>query len=139
MSTTYLRSQIEPTSLAAGLAVGDVLALSTFVAAGRVRHLGTPIGDPVSFLDTLAPFLIGWGLAAVVGGLYTSDALLSPRRAVSWALPAWILALVVGMGLRATPLFTGGAAPAFVIVTLVTGGALVIGWRVLAAVLTQKT
>lgn len=139
MSTTYLRSRIEPTSLAAGLAVGDVLALSAFVAAGRVEHLGTPIGDPVNFLDTLAPFLIGWGLAAVVGGLYTGDALLTPRRAVSWALPAWILAVIVGMGLRATPYFTGSAAPTFVIVTVVVGGTLVVGWRALAAAITQKT
>lgn len=134
MSTTYFRSQVEPTSLAAGLAVGDVLALSAFVAAGRTQHSGTPIGDPVGFLDALAPFLIGWAIAAVVGGLYTSDALLTPRRAISWAFPAWVLALIIGMGLRATPLFTGSAALTFVIVTFVVGGVLVVGWRALAAI-----
>jgi hypothetical protein len=138
MSTTYLRSQIEPTSLAAGLVVGDVAALAAFVAAGRQQHLGTPIGDPVNFLDTLAPFLIGWAIAAVVGGLYTSDAVLTPRRAISWALPAWVLAVVVGMGLRATSLFTGSAAPTFIIVTFVVGGTLVVGWRALAAAITQR-
>ena len=139
MSTTYLRSQVEPTSLAAGLAVGDVAALAAFVAAGRQQHLGTPIGDPVGFLDALAPFLIGWTVAAVVGGLYTSDALLTPRRAVSWTLPAWILALVIGMALRASPLFTGSAALTFVIVTFFVGGTLLVGWRALAAVVVRKT
>lgn len=139
MSTTYLRSQVEPTSLAAGLAVGDIAALAAFVAAGRQQHLGTPIGDPVGFLDALAPFLIGWTVAAVVGGLYTSDALLTPRRAVSWTLPAWILALVIGMALRASPLFTGSAALTFVIVTFFVGGTLLVGWRALAAVVVRKT
>lgn len=138
MSTTYLRSQVEPTSLAAGLAVGDVLALAAFVAAGRQQHLGTPIGDPVGFLDTLAPFLIGWIVAAIIGGLYTSDALLTPRRAISWTLPAWVFAVVIGIGLRATPLFTGGAAPTFVIVTFLVGGTLLVGWRALAATVLNK-
>ena len=139
MSTTYLRSQIEPTSLAAGLVVGDIIALAAFVAAGRQQHLGTPIGDPVGFLDTLAPFLIGWTVAAIVGGLYTSDALLTPRRAISWTVPAWLLAVVIGMVLRASPLFTGSAAPTFVIVTVVVGGTLLVGWRALAATVVQKT
>jgi hypothetical protein len=139
MSTTYLRSQVEPTSLAAGLAVGDILALSAFVAAGQQQHnTGLALGSPLGFLETLAPFLIGWGVAALVGGLYTEDALLTPRRAISWTLPAWVLALIIGMALRASPLFSGGAALTFVIVTLVTGGALLIGWRTLAAAALQR-
>ncbi|WP_302081020.1 DUF3054 domain-containing protein [Salinibaculum rarum] len=139
MSTTsYLRSQVEPTSLAAGLAVGDVLAIAAFIAAGRQQHIGQPIGDPVGFLDTLAPFLIGWAIAALVGGLYTREAVLTPRRAISWTLPAWVLAVVVGAGLRATPLFTGSAALTFVLVTFVVGGTLLVGWRTLAATVTEN-
>lgn len=140
MSTTsYVRSQVEPTSLAAGLAVGDILAITAFIAAGRQEHMGQPIGDPVGFLDALAPFLIGWAVAAVVGGLYTRDAVLTPRRAVSWTLPAWVLALLIGMGLRASSLFTGSAAPTFVLVTFVVGGTLLVGWRGLAASVASRT
>jgi hypothetical protein len=140
MSTTsYFRSRVEPSSLAAGLVVGDVLAIATFIAAGRQEHMGQPIGDPVGFLDSLAPFLIGWAIAALVGGLYTRDAVLTPRRAISWALPAWVLALLIGMGLRASSLFTGTAAPTFVLVTFVVGGTLLVGWRALAAVIASRT
>jgi hypothetical protein len=138
MSTTYLRSQVDRTSLAAGLAVGDVVALAAFVAAGRQQHLRTPIGDPLDFLEALAPFLIGWTVAAIIGGLYTRDAVLTPRRAVSWTFPAWILTVIIGTGLRATPLFTGSAALTFVLVTLVVGGTLVIGWRALVAAVTSR-
>lgn len=138
-TTTYLRSQVEPTTLAVGLAVGDLLAIATFVAAGRVQHLGRPIGDPIGFLDTLAPFLIGWGLAALVGGLYTHDAVLTPRRAISWTLPAWVLAVLVGAGLRATSLFQGTAAPTFVVVTFLVGGTLLASWRALAATIVSRT
>ncbi len=140
MSTTsYVRSQVERTSLAAGLAVGDVLAITAFIAAGRQQHMGQPIGDPVGFLDSLAPFLIGWAIAALVGGLYTHDAVLTPRRAISWTLPAWVLALLIGMALRASPLFTGTAAPTFVLVTFLVGGTLLIGWRVLVATVANRT
>lgn len=135
-TTTYLRSRVDTSSLVAGLAVGDVLAIAAFVAAGRLQHLGRPVGDPMGFLDTLVPFLVGWALAALVGGLYTRDAVLTPRRAVSWALPAWIVAALVGVGLRATQVFSGGAALPFLVVTLVAGGTFVVGWRALAAALT---
>jgi hypothetical protein len=139
MSTTYLRSQVDTTSLAAGLAVGDILALAVFIAAGQQEHsTGLAIGNALGFLEALAPFLIGWTIAAIIGGLYTRDAVLTPRRAVSWTLPAWVLTVIIGTGLRATPLFTGGAAPTFIVVTLVVGGTLLVGWRALAAAVTNR-
>lgn len=139
MSTsTYLQSRVEPTSLVAGLAVGDLLAVSLFVAAGRLQHLGQPVGDPLGFLGTLTPLLMGWVVAAFIGSLYTRDAVLFPRRAISWTLPAWVVTVLIGMGLRATPLFAGGATPVFVVVTLVVGGVLVVGWRVLASIATSR-
>lgn len=137
-TTTYLRSQVEPSSLAAGLAVGDLLALAVFIGAGRTQHYGYAIGDPLNFLDSLAPFVIGWTIAAIIGGLYTRDALLTPRRAVSWTLPAWILALLIGLGLRATPVFSGGVQLTFALVTLVVGGTLLVTWRALAAAVTSR-
>lgn len=134
MSTaTYLRTRIDPVPGTAGLAVGDVIAILAFVAAGVARHGGDPVGDPVRVLRAAAPFLVAWWLAAFLGGLYTRDAISSPRRALSWALPAWILATLLGHALRATGPVPGGTTPTFVLVTLAVGGALVVGWRVLAA------
>lgn len=139
MSTsTYLQSRVEPSGLAAGLAAGDVLAIGGFVALGRIQHMGTPIGDPADFAVTVAPFLVGWLFAALLGGLYTRDAVLFPRRAISWTVPAWVVAVVITMAIRSTSLVSGGAAPSFVLVTLLAGGVLVVGWRVLVASITAR-
>lgn len=131
---TYLDSRMDSVPLAAGLAIGDAVALGVFVLIGEISHGNQPFENPEMVLGTLAPFLLAWLVVATVGGLYTSDALLSPRRALSWALPAWILAGLLGHALRATPLFRGGTAVTFIIVSLVAGGALLLGWRLIASV-----
>ncbi len=139
MSTsTYLQSRVDASGLSAALVAGDLLAIGGFVAAGRFQHWGSPIGDPAVFAEVLAPFLIGWTVAALLGGLYTRDAVLFPRRAVSWTLPAWVVAVAIAMALRSTREFAGGTAWTFIAVTLVVGGTMVVGWRVLAAAITDK-
>lgn len=132
-TTTYLRTRIDAVPRTAGLALGDAIAILAFVAAGVARHGGDPVGEPVGVLRAAAPFLVAWWLVAFIGGLYTRDAIASPRMALSWALPAWILATLLGHALRGTGPVPGGTTPAFVLVTLAVGGVLVVGWRVLAA------
>lgn len=133
---TYLDSRVDSVPMAVGLALGDAAALGLFVLIGEVSHGNRPFENPEMVIGTLAPFLLAWLVVAGVGGLYTSDALLSPRRAVSWALPAWIFAGLLGHALRATPLFRGGTALSFIVVSLVAGGALLLGWRLVASVAT---
>jgi len=134
MSTsTYLRSRVDARPLAGLLAVGDVLALLVFVVAGTVEHGGSPLANPGALAETLAPFLLAWVVVALLGGLYTADAVVTARRALGWTVPAWVVAVLLGHALRATPVFSGGTAPAFVVVTLVVGGVLLVGWRVLFA------
>jgi hypothetical protein len=132
-TTTYLRSRVDRSSLALGLAAGDLLALSVFVVVGAQNHGERPFANPEVVVGALAPFLLAWWATALVGGLYTTDAVLGPRRALSWGLPAWVATVVIGQALRATPLFRGGFALTFMLVTLVVGGTLVLGWRVLFA------
>ena len=121
------------------LAVGDVLALTGFVAAGQAQHTGgNPLADPVDLIGALAPFLIGWLVVALIGGLYTDDALVSPRRMLSWTVPAWILGATIALALRATSLFPGSINGLFPVVALAVGGILVIGWRILAAVVYSR-
>jgi len=132
MSTsTYLRSRVDLRPLAAALAVGDVLALTAFVVAGTVQHGEQPFSNPGIVAGALAPFLVAWVAVALVGGLYTADAVSTPRRALGWTVPAWVVAVLMGHALRATPVFRGGTTAAFVLVTLVVGGVLVVGWRLL--------
>lgn len=136
MSTErFLRSRVDPGRLTLALAAGDALAVVAFAALGASHHGETVFSNPTHVGWVAAPFLVGWALAALLGGLYTNDAVATPRRALSWAVPAWILATLVGQGLRATALLPGGTSPTFVLVTLVVGGAIVVGWRVAAALL----
>jgi len=115
----------------AGLLVGDVLALGAFVFVGQqFGHSMRPLANPLGYLEALAPFIIAWVALAVLGGLYTADALASVRRGLGWALPAWLAALPVAHGLRI--LVSGSTALAFVVISAVVGGAFVLGWRALA-------
>lgn len=131
---TPLRARLEP-SLVARLAAGDVLALTAFFTMGAHTHGLRPFSNPTVVLEGATPFLLTWGLAAVVAGLYTADAVGSVARAVTVTVPAWILAALAGQGLRGTEFFRGSVAWTFLVVTLVVGGGLVVGWRVLATIL----
>lgn len=117
------------------LAVGDFLALAAFVAIGQAHHTGAnPLAAPVELLGSLAPFLLGWLLVALIGGLYTHDALLGPRRMLSWTVPAWILGALLALALRWTALFPGNVRGLFPFVAVGFGGLVVVGWRTVAAV-----
>lgn len=120
--------------LAGVLAVGDVLALTAFVVIGTVQHGQQPFSNPGVVAGALAPFLLAWVAVALLGGLYTADAVLSVRRTLGWTVPAWVVAVLAGHAVRATALFPGGTTAAFVAVTLTVGGVLVVGWRVLFVV-----
>jgi hypothetical protein len=132
-TTASLRSRLVPSALVVRLAAGDAVALTIFFTLGAISHDLRPFADPTVVAEGVAPFLLAWWLAALVGDLYTADAIVSPRRAVTATLPVWVLALLAGNGLRATELFRGGAAWTFMLVTLVVCGTLLVGWRVLAA------
>lgn len=133
-----VRSRVDLSALSLALAVGDALAIGTFVLVGTINHGTQPLREPGAVAEALAPFLLAWFLAALVAGLYTPRAVATPRGAVRSALPAWVGAVLLGHALRATPLFEGGTTLAFLLVTLLVGGALVVGWRVLAAALSTR-
>lgn len=130
-TSTYLQTRVDRRPLSGLLAVGDALALTAFVVAGTIQHGGQPLSDPGAVAGTLAPFLLAWGVVGLLGGLYTADAVRSPRAALGWTVPAWVVAVLLGHTLRATPVFEGGTSVPFVLVTLAIGGVLVVGWRLL--------
>lgn len=122
------------------LVVGDLIALTGFVVvAGQTRHsMGNPRANPAVLFGALTPFLVGWLIVALIGGLYTHDALVSPRRMLSWTVPAWILGSLIALVLRATSLFSGDVSGLFPVVAIVFGGVVLIGWRVVAAVVLSR-
>lgn len=108
------------------LAVGDLLAILGVLTIGMIQH-NTLI--PTRAAGVYAPFLIGWAVAAVLIGAYSAGAAESAKAAIPLAVRAWVLAALVGFGLRWTPVFPGGLAPAFIVITLVLTGVLLGGFR----------
>lgn len=129
-----VRRRVDPTSLTAGVAIGDVLLITLFVGVGEVNHGMPPWRFPMRMVGSLTPFLIGWAVTSFVGGLYTRDAWQFPLRAVSWTIPAWITAVLIAMGVRATAWFPGNAALSFGLVAVGFGLMLLVPWRTAIAV-----
>ncbi|MFB6303560.1 MAG: DUF3054 domain-containing protein [Haloferacaceae archaeon] len=113
------------------LAVGDLVALAAVFSAGAARHNGAAylLDNPAYWATTLLPFLLGWVVAAPLLGAYSPGAVESTKSAVPLALRAWVVADVVALALRASPLFHGGVQPVFVLVTLVSGAVGLGLWR----------
>lgn len=132
--TSSLQRRIEPSSVTALLAVGDLIAIATFVVAGEISHGYSLVADVGRIAGTLVQFLVGWSVVSLAGGLYTPDAIADLRSAVSWTLPAWAAAVVIAQALRSTPVFHGDAALAFALVSFGVVGVLLVFWRVVAAI-----
>ena len=136
MSTaTYLRTRVDRSPVVPALLVGDVAVLLLFTGIGISTHGGSPLAEPGDLALTGAPFVLSWLLLAFLGGLYTVDAVRSPRRALSLTVPAWVVAALLGQVLRATDVFPGDTALSFALVTIFAGGALLVGWRLAVATL----
>ena len=103
------------------LAVGDLLVLVGFLAVGELRHGIHPVESPLIVADTVAPFLLGWVVAALAVGAYAPGAMRSVRTAVVRAAGAWVGAAAIGLALRSTTLFHGGSPLSFALVVTGTG------------------
>ena len=111
---------------------GDLLCIGLFVALGVLRH---PESTPlyVRVPETAAPFIAGWLLVGAFFGTFTAESLVGTRTVALRAGVAWLGADLLAQAARATPFVAGGVAPAFVVVSLVTGGAFLVGWRTVVA------
>lgn len=108
------------------LAVGDLLAILGVLTYGMIQHATL---TPERAVGVYAPFLIGWGAAALLIGAYSAGAAESAKAAIPLGVRAWVLAALAGFGLRWTPAFPGELAVAFVLITLVLTGVLLGGFR----------
>lgn len=114
------------------MALGDIVVLTLVFASGTVRHNGLNVlwTEPLYSLATIAPFLIGWAVAAPLLGAYRPRTRTSLRWAVVPVVPVWVVANALALGLRVTPWLHGGVSPVFALVTLVTGAGGLVLWRV---------
>ncbi len=129
---TALRGRVALSADTARAAALDAACIALFVIAGELRHGVSPLAEPLVVLDTAVPFYVGWLVAASVGGAYAPRARESPRRALAFAFIPWAVAVAIAQALRATATFHGNADPAFAIVSLLVGGLLLAGWRLLS-------
>jgi len=113
------------------LAIGDLIVVAILFSAGTVHHngLGIVTTNPGYLVATIAPFLVGWIVAAPLLGAYAPGAAESAKAAVPLALRSWLVADAIAMGIRATPFVHGGVQLSFVVVSLVVGFVGLALWR----------
>lgn len=122
-ASEFLERRVDPGTLP--LAVGDVFVIVAFLYAGTLRH--NTVGLPptadglVHFGGVVAPFLIGWLLVSVPIGAYSAGAGESAKASVPLAIRSWVGAGVIGLSLRATPVFDGGVQLTFAAVVFGVG------------------
>lgn len=130
-----LRSRFDRSPGTAVLALGDLLVLASFLTAGSLTHGVDPVNMPGHIAGTVAPFLVGWVVAAIAVGAYAPGATRTVRTAVLRAAGAWVVAAAIGLALRATPYFHGGAPLSFALVVTGVGVVSFSVWRGAVAVL----
>lgn len=108
--------------------VFDAAVVLSFVVIGRDTH--GFISEVSDILRVAAPFLLALGFGVVVFRAWT--------RPTSWVTGLFLASttLVVGMFLRSV-VFDAGTARTFVIVTGAWFVGLMVGWRLVAALITR--
>lgn len=130
-----LRARIDASQTTLALALGDFALIALFVVLGELQHGYDPFTETGRVAGTAIPFFIGWAVVSVLAGVYTPAVYRVPRNAVLRTALAWVGAALVGQALRATSVFHGDFAPAFVLVSIGVGLFLLLPWRVVIAVL----
>jgi hypothetical protein len=119
----------ERSRLHAALFVGDIVVIVLLLAGGMMRHGEVPWEVPRRAALVIGPFLVSWLVVSYVLGAYTGDARRSTVDATENAAGTWLVAAVVGAGLRSTPYLPGESPITFVAVVLAVGTLGLAAWR----------
>jgi Protein of unknown function (DUF3054) len=111
------------------LILGDTLAFLVFAAIGRSSHVeAAGLNAIPQIVETAAPFLIGWAIAAPFVGAYRVELLTSAKGMLARTAMAWLLAWPLGLGLRA--LIRQSSIPiSFALVTFIAVLLIICVWR----------
>ncbi|WP_255169941.1 DUF3054 domain-containing protein [Natrononativus amylolyticus] len=120
------------------LAVVDVGLIALLVVGGVIDHGGNPLAAPLSTVETILPFVLGWLALSPLAGAYRAGIGRDPARAARVAAVSWIAAANVGLILRSSPLFDGGSGWPFNLIMTGLGLLLLVGWRVGYAAVTDS-
>lgn len=130
-------TRFDRSAMTALLLVVDLAIIVGQLSYGLVVHGTDPLADPLYTAGTVLPFLLGWLLVAPSIGVYTARIRGSLTGTVLAVGIAWIVAVLIGVGLRATPWLVGDAPLAFVLVTIGMGLATLLPWRLLVVAATH--
>lgn len=121
------------------LIAGDLLMLLVFVAAGQRVHNLVDEQDPVmGLLSTTGAYALAWLVSAGLVSAFPRGGLWPPRSLLSRTLNAWLVAAPLAVLLRAFILGRAVIPTAFLAVTLVLGGACLLGWRLVFALVWSR-
>ncbi len=123
------------------LLIGDVLVLLLFVFLGERDHNIADDQPIARWLLTTFEFALPWVVAAWVLGAYPNGAnvdALAPRALLLRSLNAWLIALPLALLLRSLISGTGMIIALFMIVALTLGGAFMLIWRLVFALLWRR-
>ncbi|WP_018131358.1 DUF3054 domain-containing protein [Effusibacillus pohliae] len=110
------------------LLIGDLLMLILFAFIGQSEHKTfTTLGGT---LKTAAPFMIAWGVVALIFGLYNMRHYETFAAMFKRTLPVWAIAIPAGLALRALFLGKGIKVP-FLVVAMISTFVLLFVWRFL--------
>jgi len=109
----------------------DAALVVVFCVIGRVSHAEGILGDIPGFLHTVWPFLAALLIAYAVLGAFRV-----PVERVFPGIAVWVLTVVGGLLFRT--LSDQGTATSFVIVTALTLAVLLLGWRLVLALLRRR-
>ena len=110
--------------------VGDVLCVLVFTLVGTANHASG--GSVTHLLAVAAPFALGLTVGWAVSRAWRAPARLWPTGAA-----VWFATVAVGLALR--PLFVGGFAWSFALVTAAFLAATMLGWRLVGTLARRRT
>lgn len=118
-----------PTWEMVALFVGDFLVLMLFAVLGRSSHaMDVSTGTLPAVMNTAAPMMLGWLLAGIVTGVYTTAGMYPTGRVLLRTLLTGVIAGPLGVALRA--LWLGRPIiPTFVLVATGTSALMMLVWR----------
>lgn len=114
------------------LLLGDLAAILLFVFVGQQDHGTADVNHPIwGLLRASFPLLLTWIVLAVIARAYPTPENMTKHTLFVRALNAWLIAAPLGLLLRGYLLGRGGIPNIFLLLTLITGAAFILIWRLL--------
>lgn len=110
------------------LVIGDLLMLLIFVVIGRISH-GMTSDWLVNVLRIAAPFVVGWGIAALIVGAYRPQDWNLPKAFMARSVAAWLLADGLAFLLRHFVMQDRITLP-FALTSIAFTGLFLLAWRI---------